>query len=216
MAYYFIDRHCSKKGRKLNDLDSLLDTIASLINHTNKLDYELFRLYKSFDYSGKDFERYYWDKGCFDGYYPLNKPKDISKRFIVFDESGRVVDIRNYDSIIRKKTGQIKTYKRFSYNKNVAGTLLYAYRYSKLKFRFRRGSVPYIHVYHGNYTRSVCRKRDIINHDLMRPKNRWNYIDWDEPYRHCDRSWKTSYKCKHQWEKHLIRRGGKGDVYIEI
>lgn len=92
-------------------------------------------------------------------------------------------------------------------------------------YRFRYEPVPYVHHHHfGNYyrlpqlgymRRANCKSRvndglDELNieyyyNKCISNKYHWKKMpEWDDKPRHLDRSWKTSYKCRHQWEKHCF------------
>lgn len=137
------------------------------------------------------------------GFEPVQTYEE--RPILVLDSTGKIVDIRDFfdeaekiDPFL-KKTDRRRTY--------AAGTKLlshYWYGDEKECFRFRRGPVPHIHKYTGNYTPKTHRFQNYKNAEKLRPKNRVSWDDmWDFPYRHTDRSWKSSCKKRHQWEKHL-------------
>jgi hypothetical protein len=86
-------------------------------------------------------------------------------------------------------------------------------RQRAMKFKFRNGSVPGIHKYKGHrgsyYRRpqlnSVRKSSEVVEYmEFRKPKDRCvNLPLWDDRVRHNDKCWKTSYKVRKQWQKHL-------------
>lgn len=81
-------------------------------------------------------------------------------------------------------------------------------------FFFRCGPVPGINndTYHWD-TPNKQYKYCLVNADDIRPKARV-YAPYKH-YRQDGHSWKNSYKCRHQYEKHLIRRNKAQNTYID-
>ena len=77
---------------------------------------------------------------------------------------------------------------------------------------FRKYPIPGTrHKKHYHYARKLGKIGKIVKTtDFKKYGRKQQYEDiiddvvWCEyPYRHVDRSWKSSYKCRHQWQKHL-------------
>lgn len=81
-----------------------------------------------------------------------------------------------------------------------------------MKYTFRRGNVPGIckHRWHrGTYYRHpqlhrlMIQSANIEYKEFIKGKERMeNLPTWDDRPRHNDKSWKTSFKCRKQWQKH--------------
>ncbi len=128
-----------------------------------------------------------------------------SRSTIVLDSTGRIVDVRDFvDEAKKVNVFSCKKEKRRTFK---AGTLLLIYHWlgsKKETFKFRQGAVPFVHKRGGNYTPKTHRLQNYKNAENLRPKNRVSMGDMCEfPYRPADRSWKSSCKKRHQWEKHL-------------
>lgn len=174
-------------------------------------------MYSQFNFTGKDL-LHYMDYVLGDD---MNKYKFVNtyylRRYIVYDAHWRSIDIRRFDKDIQEAR---KTVHKRVYNPRKAvhevGEKLYIRGYHKdITFRFRRGPVSRTgkSCHWGRYTPSQKIYRLIKNNENYRPKARVP-LDWwgeDKWERHCDRSWKSSYKCRYQWEKHLKKKG----VYYE-
>lgn len=175
--------------------------------------------YYQFNFTGEDLYHqrdYLYTR---DGVYVYNE-YFCCRTYMVFDAYNRIIDIRLFEQDIRKQAWKEKLAASTPYNSHrkavhPVGERLYRYRFSKKSYRFRRGPVDGTgkHYGWGRYTPSQRVGRLIRDNDLYRPKARYP-MDWwgeDRWHRHCDRSWKSSYKCKHQWEKNMKKKG----VYYE-
>lgn len=80
-------------------------------------------------------------------------------------------------------------------------------------YRFRVDPVPNVHKYHchrGSYYRRpqigrLLRQSSEIEYKefIKGDERKENMPTWDDRPRHNDKSWKTSYKCRKQWQKHV-------------
>ncbi len=82
-------------------------------------------------------------------------------------------------------------------------------------YRFRYDSVPGVHKIsrYGNWYRMpklqrIRRLAEIEEYkQFVRPSERYkNLPTWDDRARHMDKSWKSSYKIRKQWQKHLSNK----------
>ena len=80
---------------------------------------------------------------------------------------------------------------------------------------FRRGPVPGTgHHKHGHYWRSVhygqiirmLKHPDFEQYGRKRRYQNMDQVYFDYPIRHYDKSWKSSTKCRKQWEKNLGKK----------
>ena len=119
-----------------------------------------------------------------------------TRPWVLMDEENRIVDPRKfYDDII--------AYERPVYQRKYPHHV------------FRRGPVPGTgHHRHGHYYRSVhygqiirmLKHPDFEQYGRKRHYQNMDQVYFDYPIRHCDKSWKTSTKCRKQWEKHLGKK----------
>ena len=89
----------------------------------------------------------------------------------------------------------------------------YTYRKKAESFKFRDGAVPNIHKSHwhrGSYYRHPklkSIKKSVYSSEykeFTKGKDRQaSLLVWDDRIRHTDKCWKTSYKVRKQWQKHL-------------
>lgn len=79
-------------------------------------------------------------------------------------------------------------------------------------YTFRKDPVPRTGIcYHGyGYYRAPKIHRLMVQSSIPEYKEfrkgnerKENLPTWDDRVRHIDKSWKTSYKCKRQWQKHM-------------
>ena len=80
-------------------------------------------------------------------------------------------------------------------------------------YRFRVDPVPNVHTYHchrGSYYRHpqinklLRQSSDVEYKEFIKGDERKeNMPTWDDRPRHNDKSWKTSYKCRKQWQNHV-------------
>lgn len=207
--FYMIDRSPTRwdsRGHvtELDGYDELIKAVARVViydRHVFLWDFcTEFKPYINIDFSGNDYN--------LDG---------SPKRFMFLDSNGGIIDVRMFDKDVYK-AWQNRWTKRcvdyfFNGNAEDAGTTIR--KYSDSYYKFRRGPVGYTSCALHSYTPKSHISQLARQYENLRPKVRVSsYWLWDYTTRHTDRSWKSSYKCKHQWEKHLVRRGGKG-VYVE-
>lgn len=138
---------------------------------------------------------------------PYNKPK----RFLIYDEENNIVDIRDFDSIITYKIEHSNSKTTHSYygkpfGGHKAGEKLVCHTWrGKKEFKFRCGPVPgighqkwYRHGWGSKHRQHMRTLKERMR--TGEQKVELTNLNW---YRHTDRSWKTSYKCRHQWQKNL-------------
>lgn len=250
MKYYLHDRHSNRTRWNYNGTDiesvTVFDNLNDLVDWaaTKALSFTGYKvlytqketMYKTIDYTGKDVDTAFsFVNVVWGSLTPFTTLKSAGfyegqpKRFIIYDEYGAIVDIRNFDKLILKRMEQkaacpkksFWNYENYKpYTGCEVGTRLVRYHY-RLKgdrqyYKFRVGSVPGINhrYYYWNSSKKYPRLRNIKEKLRTGDRSVNELINWDG-YRHCDRSWKSSFKCRHQWEKHLVRRGKKGgEVYI--
>lgn len=149
-------------------------------------------------------------------YVPYEKPK----RFFIYDEENNIVDVRDFDSVITYKIEHSSPKPSYSchektYGGHKAGERLVRHTWrGKEEFKFRQGPVPGIghqKWYRHNWS-SKHRQHVRTLKERMRTGERKVELTGLNWYRHTDRSWKTSYKCRKQWMKNLKK--GKG-IYEE-
>jgi len=224
-VFYLVDRRAGSKGDKvevneITGFDALIRAAARIVNYNRQsVIWHRFREFNPFadiDFSGGDIE-------CVCDWHGESFYRE--KRYMFLNKDGGVVDVRPYEKEIKKAWTERQNWLfsdhaknwRFDGNAEDVGVRLKRYKYAKPyeDFHFRCGTVPNTGSVYHSYTSKAHISQLAKNGDFLRPKVRVSsYNLWDDRYRHTDRSWKSSYKCKHQWEKHLIRRGGKG-VYVE-
>lgn len=138
------------------------------------------------------------------------------KRFLIYDEENSIVDIRNFDSIITYKIEHDSLRTSYShYEKPFGGhrvgekLVRHTWR-GKEKFKFRQGPVPGIghqKWYRHNWSSKHRQHMRTLKERMRTGEQKVELTDLNW-YRHTDRSWKTSYKCRKQWMKNLKK--GKG------
>lgn len=223
-VFYLIDRRAGFKGNKveineITSFDALIRAAARIVDYNRQsVIWHRFREFNPFadiDFSGGDIE-------CVCSWHGESFYRE--KRYMFLNKDGGVVDVRPYEKEIKKAWTERQNWLfsdksedwRFDGNAEDVGVRVKRYKYSKpyQDFSFRCGTVPNTGSVYHSYTSPTQLGRH-LREDTTRPSLKpCPYDTWDGPDRHYDRSWKSSYKCKHQWEKHLIRRGGKG-VYVE-
>ena len=120
-------------------------------------------------------------------------PVRYTRPYLIMDEDDRIIDPRRYYY-------EIENYDFPPYQR----------RYPK--HVFRRGPVPGTgHRHHYHFYRSMNYGRIVrmVNHPdfkeygRKKPYECMEQVWFDYPVRHYDRSWKSSYKCRKQWQKNL-------------
>lgn len=226
-VFYFLDRYPTGYNEKphwvrLESRQSLIRVLASILEFgRDGADNPYFNV----DFSGNDnFERTIWE------YCSHRDPKTgeythwnyyEKKRYLFTREDGSPVDVRIYENEVKAyKKGTPPTYHYSDKDRTtgcVHGQKLYRFKDKDRLYFFRASAVPHTgKCGWGNYT-SPSQLGRHLREDVTRPRLKpCPYDTWDGPDRHRDRSWKTSFKCKHQWEKHLIRRSKQnGDVWVQ-
>ena len=155
-------------------------------------------------------------------YYCERQQEVKHRRYVIYDENMRIIDIRNFEedvviflcrygkSYFRKRDQRLNG---CHYGEQVQ---TYSHTDKKENYRFRCDPVPN----RGHYSYHSCyvghQAMNIRQADMIRPKTRIASDDlWEGKwFRHIDRSWKSSYKCRHQWEKHMERRSKSNNIYV--
>lgn len=125
-----------------------------------------------------------------------------TREYIFLRDDDTIVDVRLFHKDVLKKWNEIGRNPYWGYR----------WKRHNHPYEFRKDPVPGVHKSHGSYGRSakVGRLIKMVDHPEYKEYNR--HIDryekkaygwWDAPSTHSDRSWKTSYKCRKQWQKHL-------------
>jgi len=122
--------------------------------------------------------------------------------YMFIREDDAIVDVRLFYNDIIKQYQEYKN-KRYCYSGR-----------RTVKYKFRCGPVPFIGKRTCKIIRNVNYGRLIrmFNHPEYKKYNNNNkYYDilepWYEyPYKAVDKSWKTSFKCKKQWQKHINKK----------
>lgn len=217
MYYYYTDRYPDNRFREYEypiklDKEDLIRVLAKILDFSRP---GVINPYWDVDFSGTELgikkDKYF----CLCAY---SKIVYIPKRYIFTNENGGIVDVRQFEDEVRKYQYQNKHHRYWQYlgtpNRGEKCTT----HWRGGIFRFREGSVPYVHHHRGwNYTPTAHYFQNVKNKENLRPGtvlNSWNSCD-ERWYRHCDKSWKSSYKCRHQWEKHLIRKNKINNVYVD-
>lgn len=159
------------------------------------------------------------------GFMYVRTVKTIPRRYVIRDINGKIVNVRLFEKEVL--SSQTKTYrgmtKRERHTDDVKrGEKLFvpAYlRHGSLKicFNYREDPVPHVHNYN-NWHRNNPGHRAQLSKlaDEIRPKTRIDICElWDGRNRHTDNNWKTSTKCRHQWEKHMVRKSKSNNVYVQ-
>lgn len=219
MYYYYTDRYPDNRFHEYKypiklDEEDLIRVLAKILDFSRP---GVINPYYDVDFSGTDL-RIESDKFfCFCEYSVI---KYIPKRYIFTNENGGIVDVRQFEDDVRKYQHQSKPHYWQPYlgTPNHGEKCATGWRRSSGIFRFREGPVPHIHYHRGwNYTPSMHYFQNVKNKENLRPSmvlSSWDLCD-ERWYRHCDKSWKSSYKCRHQWEKHLIRRNKTNNAYVD-
>lgn len=142
-----------------------------------------------------------------DGYYNYQHiyyiAKEKGNKIIRIDESSLMAEINEKNIVINKKS---ETRKKEYVHKRTLND----------NYKFRKGPVPGIHNYNN------CHRGDTYRHPITTKSIRnsiyrdekYNFVDtkaknlpkvYDDLIRHKDKCWKTSFKCKKQWQKHQKR-----------
>ena len=217
MYYYYTDRYPDNRFHEYKypiklDEEGLIRVLAKILDFSRP---GVINPYYDVDFSGTDL-RIESDKFfCFYEYSAINY---VPKRYIFTNENGGIVDVRQFEDRVRKyKHQNTRPYwGRHLGTPNRGEKCITGW---KEPFHFREGSVPGLHCHRGwNYTPTAHYFQNFKNKENLRPgtvPNSWDSVDsrW---YRHCDKSWKSSYKCRHQWEKHLIRRNKTNNAYVDM
>lgn len=185
-TYYVLDR--SKNNcKKIGTFSDLIYWLASVISKTDLLSGDrVLKPYRAFDFSGSDiFTDEYLYLFYSSGYAYIDGV--AIKRYVVFDQDNRIIDIRLFEKeIIAAMNSDIDfdaitigiSDPFYTETETIAkGTKMKVKRnfWSKeSRYRFRDGSVPYM------------------------GKNRSNAY---KNKRHSS-NWKKDFKCRHQWQKH--------------
>lgn len=149
--------------------------------------------------------------------YIYNTYKDL-RRYMVIKETGEGIivsellkDVQNYVTL-KNQTEDEKLRKWLDKGENA---FFYYYKKKKLKYlkskdiTFRREPVIGTGRRHcWNISNNKVKNKVLSNIDSETGKvytSKYKVGDFDLWYgsRHCDKSWKTSTKCRKQWEKHL-------------
>lgn len=208
-VYYLVDR---KRG-KTEELGSFEEMIACVARKIDTSKYKAY-LYGDFDFSGNDFKVKVKIE-----YFPFKRTKEfVACPYMILDSKGRIIDVRLFDKQIRAILNSPSKYYNDSRIDETfqAGDKFIPYRWhmpQNTVSKFRRGSVFGIHCYKPSKNSYLRRSKLYHNFCLsqnpeamVRNKAKIEHWDlWDDCYRHTDRSWKTSCKCRHQWEKKLSR-----------
>ena len=219
-VFYFLDRRSGWKKEpvwtKPEGYWSLIRVLAKVIDFGRE---GADRPYYDVDFTGNDLHaQVVWE---YDGYYQSKAHVYYEKRYFFCREDGSPLDVRAFEKDVRKfQQGTPPTY-HFSDKDRTTGCVhgqkLYRFRDKDRLYFFRASAVPHTgKCGWGHYTCPTQLGRH-LREDVTRPRLKLcPYDTWDGPDRHRDRSWKTSFKCKHQWEKHLIRRSKQnGDIWVQ-
>ena len=217
MYYYYTDRYPDNRFRKYNkypvklDKEGLIRVLAKILDFSRP---GVINPYGDVDFSGTDLGI---DSSKYFCFYTYPEIVYIPKRYIFTNENGGIVDVRQFEGEVRKYQHQNKNRRYWQYlGTPKRGEKCITHWHNGL-FRFREGSVPSIHHSRWNYTPAKHYFQNVKNKENLRPgtvPGSWDSCD-DRWYRHCDKSWKSSYKCRHQWEKHLIRRNKTNNAYVD-
>ena len=223
MFYYYTDRYPDNRFRKDKypiklDEEDLIYVLSRILDFKRP---GAINPYEDIDFSGTDLgiesEKYYDAEG--DVHF---RTIYIPKRYLFTNENGGPIDVRQFEDRVKQQQYLNSQYRR--YHRRPLGALNRGERYitywGSRPCYFRQGSVPDIGHCRGyyTYTPSAHYFQNVKNKENLRPgtvPNSWDACDlrW---YRHCDKSWKSSYKCRHQWEKHLIRRNKTNNAYVDM
>lgn len=162
-----------------NSIEDLLTSISYIYNYANftgKGNY----LLEEYNCTGKDTINYFRVEGR------------IARKYIVFDSSFRIIDMRIYkDKIL--KSNAIPKFRRFTSSKN--------------KPEFRKGAVPFTGRYHkrSHECRHPHTFQEIRNNtnpeykEYIRGRRKHLPTVWDDLYNKPSYSWKNQSKKRKQW-----------------
>lgn len=130
--------------------------------------------------------------------------------YFVLDSDNKYVDITPYFSIIDDLRASILKERLEKHNKRMA---ISAVMDRHPGHQFRNGTVPYIRKckwHRGCFYRKprlygVIRSNTEYKEFYTARNNLSEAMVFDEKVRHNDKSWKTSYKVRKQWMKHMDR-----------
>lgn len=215
MYYYYTDRYPDNRFNEYKypiklDEEDLIRVLAKILDFSRP---GVINPYYDVDFSGTDLriesDKYF----CFCEYSAINY---IPKRYIFTNENGGIVDVRQFEDKVKKYRHQnTHLYWQYLGTPNRGEKCVTGWHDP---FRFREGPVPHLHHCRGlnTYTPSMHYFQNVKNKENLRPGTINSWDVWDTRwYRHCDKSWKSSYKCRHQWEKHLIRRNKTNNAYVD-
>lgn len=224
-VYYVFDRADNRKNRigSFEELISFLSQIVSCSYSPSGVELG----FDDIDFSGSDTSvMYHYNTALTeDGlqHFPEGKSNKY-KQYVFLDETGAIVDVRLFAIEIfkEKSRGYGSRCDRLPPNVPfeeyyIAGEKYYigeTFRNPSCIYTFRSGPVPYIHKPRSRYRhlfRRVSYKRYLSmytnKHDRTMRKPRLMNLSpfWfdDFPYRKKEKSWKSSTKCRHQWEKNI-------------
>lgn len=225
---YYDTRNNRDKIFTFDSKEKLIDWLASVLSF--KRDVYIFYggPYYEFDFTGKDSEvvtktesTYTWDieESRWRTSYNYYKSRQL-KRYLVVREDDVIVDVRLFEKEVlelkeeraRKHASKIWYYTRYETEGAEQGEVFSIapnWRDIKQTYKYRQGPVPNIRKrrnYGGNtkkFYRLFKQSTDPEYGKYMRNKAKLTAIEWDweDYYRHIDKSWKTNTKNRHQWEK---------------
>ncbi len=215
---------------KIETYEKLIDSLDSMTGYDireNRVTYADFNLsgVDTREYTNT-FRETYFDEELGYERYRVRYHKEIGyRKYCVYIDLGngygRRIDIRDFEKDIKKhRDERIEKYRnnydfydRDSAGEYITGESYFKYRWSKNyeQYKFRRGPVPGVGGrYH--YRRTFRRPKLIHNIRLITDPEYTEYTRktsilslgeywWDDFPRSLDRCWKSSRKCRKQWQK---------------
>lgn len=145
----------------------------------------------------------------------------IRRRYLVLNSNNAIVDVRCFEAEVitytnkKNKDSSAKWNSRCGEAKHGELIEVPKWKGNSQHYKYREDPVPHIHNYNNYHCPSNGHRAQLAKTEGLRPKSRIASADlWDSKYPHSDRNWKSSFKCKHQWEKHMVRRSKGHNVYV--
>ena len=142
---------------------------------------------------------------------------EAPRRYLVVDDHQAIIDIRKFEKEVLAYRNSKKRIPRQDKCDNAEhGEFVEVPCWRKVqkvqRFRFREDPVPNIHSHKHYHTPNPGHCAQLVKAEGLRSKCHLPFVPCK--YRHTDSNWKSSFKCKHQWEKHMVRRGKGHNVYV--
>ena len=225
IEYYKIyDAKGDKIIKYLYSKDELVDFIAHCFNITDFF-YNEGRIYSYIPNINPISGEYYCSRlincfisNCTTVLKELNNPY----RYIIYDNYNRVINIHNFEQEALKRFNFLRNNKKEDFPWNFGTRFLDNISKKKKKYNkyhnysdnyeYRKDPVPYTHKYRGGPYQRGPRTAKIVRMYGNPEYKRFNRGSvtmvptwWDDRCRTVQRSWKSQFKFRHQWEKNSVK-----------